>query len=58
MTNLDLLEIDYREYCIFKDLSRLIARYSGALAEKDNDGDVIIIEIPKMEENENETDAL
>ncbi|MBQ8786041.1 MAG: serine hydrolase [Oscillospiraceae bacterium] len=52
MTNLDLLEIEYREYCIFKDLSQLVARYSGTLAEKDNDGDVIIIKIPKMEEDE------
>ncbi len=52
MTNLDLLEIEYREYCIFKDLSRLVAKYSGTLAEKDHDGDVIIIKIPKLEENE------
>ena len=52
MTNLDLLEIEYREYCIFKDLSQLVAKYSGKLAEKDHDGDVVIITIPKLEENE------
>ena len=52
MTNLDLLEIDTREYNIFRDLSKLVAEYSDKLYETGSDGDVMIIQIPKMEENE------
>ena len=52
MTNLDLLQIDTREYDIFRDLSKLVAEYSDKLCETDSDGDVMIIKIPKMEENE------
>ncbi len=49
MTNLDLLEIEYREYCIFRDLSKLIAEYSNTLAETEGEGDIMIIQIPRME---------
>ncbi|MBQ3162802.1 MAG: serine hydrolase [Oscillospiraceae bacterium] len=52
MTNLDLLEIEYREYCIFRDLSKLIAEYSTALAEAEGEGDMMIIQIPRMEVEE------
>lgn len=52
MTNLDLLEIEYREYCIFKDLSKLVAEYSNTLAETEGEGDTIIIQIPRMEVEE------
>lgn len=52
MTNLDLLNIEYREYCIFKDLSKLIAEYSGTLAVADGEGDMMIIQIPRMEVEE------
>ena len=52
MTNLDMLTIEYREYCIFKDLSKLIAEYSGALAEADGEGDMMIIQIPRLEVEE------
>ncbi len=52
MTNLDLLNIEYREYCIFKDLSQLIAKYCGALSEADGEGDMMIIQIPRMEVEE------
>lgn len=52
MTNLDLLEIEYREYCIFKDLSKLIAEYSTSLAETEGEGDMVIIQIPRMEVEE------
>lgn len=49
MTNLDLLEIKYREYLIFKDLSELIAEYNDAIAETEGEGDMVIIQIPRME---------
>ncbi len=49
MTNLDLLNIEYREYCIFKDLSKLIAEYSTSLAEASGEGDMMIIQIPRLE---------
>lgn len=49
MTNLDLLNIEYREYLIFKDLSKLIAEYSTALTEADGEGDMMVIQIPRME---------
>ncbi|MBQ5319137.1 MAG: serine hydrolase [Oscillospiraceae bacterium] len=52
MTNLDMLEIEYREYCIFRDLSKLIAEYSDTLAEADGEGDRIVIQIPRMEVDE------
>ncbi|MBQ8175511.1 MAG: DUF4250 family protein [Oscillospiraceae bacterium] len=52
MTNLDLLNIEYREYLIFKDLSKLIAEYSGTLAEAGGEGDMMIIQIPRMEVEE------
>lgn len=49
MTNLDLLEIEYREYCIFKDLSILIAEYNDSLVESDGEDNIIIIQIPRLE---------
>lgn len=49
MTNLDLLEIEYREYLIFKDLSKLIAEYNDAIAEAEGEGDMVVIQIPRME---------
>ena len=49
MTNLDMLEIEYREYCIFKDLSRLIAEYSTSLTEASGEGDMMVIQIPRLE---------
>lgn len=52
MTNLDLLEIDSREYGIFRDLSLLFAEYSASVFETENGGDTVIIKIPKLEENE------
>lgn len=52
MTNLDLLEIDSREYGIFRDLSLLFAEYSASVCETENGGDTVIIRIPKLEENE------
>ena len=52
MTNLDLLEIDSREYGIFRDLSLLFAEYSASVSENENGGDTVIIKIPKLEENE------
>ena len=52
MTNLDLLEIDSREYGIFRDLSLLFAEYSASVTENENGGDTVIIKIPKWEENE------
>lgn len=52
MTNLDLLEIDSREYGIFRDLSMLFAEYSASVSETENGGDTVIIKIPKLEEYE------
>lgn len=52
MTNLDLLEIDSREYGIFRDLSLLFAEYSARVGETENGGDTVIIKMPKWEENE------
>lgn len=52
MTNLDLLEIDSREYGIFRDLSLLFAEYSASVFETENGGDTVIIKIPKLEEDE------
>ncbi|MBD5145325.1 MAG: DUF4250 family protein [Ruminococcus sp.] len=52
MTNLDLLEIDSREYGIFRDLSLLFAEYAESVAKDDNGGDTVIIKIPKWEEYE------
>lgn len=52
MTNLDLLEIDSREYGIFKELSLLFAQYSASVCESENGGDTVIIKISKLEENE------
>ncbi|MDE6762290.1 MAG: serine hydrolase [Oscillospiraceae bacterium] len=52
MTNFDLLEIDSREYGIFKDLSLLFAEYSASVCETENGGDTVIIKMPKWEENE------
>lgn len=52
MTNLDLLEIDSREYGIFRDLSLLFAEYAERVAKDDNGGDTVIIKIPKWEEYE------
>ena len=49
MTNLDLLEIEKREYDIFRDLSRLIAEYSTELHEADGIGRTKKIELPRME---------
>lgn len=52
MTNLDMLEIDTREYGIFRDLSLHFAEYSASVSEAENGGDTVIIKVPKMEENE------
>lgn len=52
MTNLDLLEIDSREYGIFRDLSLLFAEYSASVCETENGGDTVVIKMPKWEENE------
>lgn len=52
MTNLDLLEIDSREYKIFRDLSLLFAEYSSSVCENEVGGDTVIIKMPKWEENE------
>lgn len=52
MTNLDLLEIDSREYGIFRDLSLLFAEYADSVAETENSGDTVIIKIPRWEEYE------
>lgn len=52
MTNLDMLEIDSREYGIFRDISLLFAEYSASVFETENGGDTVIIKIPKLEENE------
>ncbi|MBP1560790.1 MAG: DUF4250 family protein [Oscillospiraceae bacterium] len=53
MTNLDLLEIDKREYDLFRDFSRLIAKYCGKLTETpDHLGNTVTINIPKMEDEE------
>ena len=52
MTNFDLLEIEYREYLIFKDLSKLIAEYSDTLTEAEGEGDMMIIQIPRLEVEE------
>ncbi|MDE6746011.1 MAG: serine hydrolase [Oscillospiraceae bacterium] len=52
MTNLDMLEIDSREYGIFRDLSLLFAEYAESVANDDNGGDTVIIKIPKWEEYE------
>ena len=52
MTNLDMLEIDSREYGIFRDLSLLFAEYAESVAKDDNGGDTVIIKIPKWEEYE------
>lgn len=52
MTNLDLLEIDSREYGIFRDLSMLFAEYSASVSETESGGDTVIIKIPKLEEYE------
>lgn len=52
MTNLDLLEIDSREYGIFRELSLLFSKYSANVCESENGGDTVIIKISKLEENE------
>lgn len=52
MTNFDLLEIDSREYGIFRDLSLLFAEYADSVAETENSGDTVIIKIPRWEEYE------
>ena len=52
MTNLDLLVIDSREYRIFRDLSALIAEYSGQLAEDENSGNTVIINFERQEVDE------
>ena len=52
MTNLDMLEIDSREYGIFRDLSLLFAEHAESVAKDDNGGDTVIIKIPKWEEYE------
>ena len=52
MTNLDLLVIDSREYRIFRDLSALIAQYSGQLSEDENSGNLVIIDHERQEVDE------
>lgn len=52
MTNLDMLEIDSREYGIFRDLSMLFADYSASVCSTEDGGDTVIIKISKLEENE------
>lgn len=52
MTNLDMLEIDKREYGLFADISLLFAEYADKVAESENGGDTVIIKIPKWEDNE------
>lgn len=53
MTNLDMLEIQPREYRIFIDLSALIAEFSGQLTETEkNTENMVIINIKKQEVKE------
>ena len=52
MTNFDLLVIDSREYRIFRDLSALIAEYSTQLAEDENSGNTVILNIERQEVDE------
>lgn len=52
MTNLDMLEIDKREYGIFSGLSLLFAEYSGEVRKTINGGDTVVIKIPRPEDNE------
>lgn len=53
MTNLDMLEIQPREYGIFIDLSALIAEFSGQLTEtEENTENTVIINIEKQEVKE------
>ena len=52
MTNLDMLEIDTREYHIFRDLSGLIAEYSCQLTEADDPVGPAIINIERQEVEE------
>ena len=52
MTNLDLLVIDSREYRIFRDLSSLIAEYSGQLEIDENSGNMVIINHERQEVSE------
>lgn len=53
MTNLDMLDIQPREYSIFIDLSSLIAEYSGQLAEtEENPENRVIINIKRQEVKE------
>lgn len=52
MTNLDMLEIDKREYGIFMDLSLLFAEYAGEVRRTVGGGDTVIIKIPKWEDDE------
>ncbi len=52
MTNLDMLEIDKREYGLFGELSMLFAEYSEDVKRTENGGDTVIIKIPRMEDNE------
>jgi len=52
MTNLDMLEIHDREYGLFRELSLLFADFSDRLVKTENEGDTVIIKIPKPEDDE------
>lgn len=50
MTNLDMLNVQPREYRIFADLSMLIAEYSGRLSETEESlGNEVIINVERQE---------
>lgn len=50
MTNLDMLNVQLREYRIFADLSSLIAEYSGQLYETEESfGNAVIINVERQE---------
>lgn len=52
MTDLDMLEIDKREYGIFRDLSLLFADYAVEVRKAADGGDTVIIKIPKWRDSE------